>query len=96
MNDMGARGIGNRKRGVAGTGIADDHFAHHAAHGGRDQAVEAARQMPFGIGGGDDDRDHDSIMTQLLRCAKRNPVAGEALPAQRVSAAARPSGVKLP
>ena len=60
MNDMGAGRIGDGQGGVAGTAIGDDHFAHHAAHRRRDQAVETARQQALGIHGGDDDRNHDS------------------------------------
>ena len=75
VNDMGACGIGNRQSAVIGTAIADDHLAHHAPHGCRYQAVEAARQKALGVGGGDDDRNHDTIMTQLLHRAKEFPVA---------------------
>jgi len=72
---MGAGCVGNRQGAVTGTGVGHDHFAHHAAHRGRDQAVEAARQMAFAIQGGDHDGNHDTIMTNSLRRARELPVA---------------------
>ena len=58
--------VGDHQGAVGRAGIADDHFAHHPAHRGRDQAVEAARQQAFGIVGGNDDGNHDCIMTKML------------------------------
>ena len=44
LHDMGAGRVGDRQRAVGRAAIGDDHFAHHAAHRRRDQAVETARQ----------------------------------------------------
>ena len=69
-------GIGNGEGCIGRTAIADDHFADHAAHRRRDQAVETAGQQALGILGGDHDGNHAPIMTHADRPTKEFPVAG--------------------